>query len=234
MEEIGLTQERSLTFDDNKPRNHLEMAILQILAAKTHTSEFEWKARKPTESIFSSTWYHSLEDTPEQYQNTQTKSIELRSAVLSYLEKKNPGTRELLAAHPPEYTIRGSKSIFNQILPEDLLYLTFFDLGTWFGGEQEIYVNLVWGRFSSAGINISARSSDIQLDSIDWQTLEQIVLAILDNRRLETLADDNLKTLSPEVRNYFDDELQRTKLLKSHQIYGLDRLSDSVSSVQYW
>ena len=104
--------------------------------------DFDWTRCEPNSPLHPETLVQSLDDTPERFQSTQTKNIQLRNELRGYLLRgsdRHPeafhdalqgvntdssNTEQVLA--PPEWSI---DNISAQFQPEEMAYITVYDIG---------------------------------------------------------------------------------------------------------
>ena len=165
------------------------------------------------------------------FKTAQTKNVNLRGAIITYLESKEGDTGKGLEKHPPEYSLKGPKSIFSQIPLEDLLYLTVYDIKMQDSHWLSYHIAWAMGR----GV---VDATDEFLDCLDLPGRDEsfyghvvvyrdIWQRLLDNQPYTDVAD--FQTLPTEVKAYLAKSDTKSKILERYHRAMLQRLGDSVS-----
>lgn len=82
---------------------------------------YRWRDYHPPLRFHPTTWLQSLDDTPgEMFVTTQTKNVELRKRITTYMFTKNDD----LSPDPPKWDI---SSVYEHLPPEDLQFVSTFD-----------------------------------------------------------------------------------------------------------
>ncbi|MCJ1386636.1 hypothetical protein MMC17_009762 [Xylographa soralifera] len=179
--------------------------------SKTDSLQVDWNWT-PTTSVFEDEWVQSLEDTPDRFRSSQTKTISLRHSLDLYLRS----FRDFKGENPPSYS---RDNIYELIPAEDLLYLSVFDFEMdWpctshYCGRDDLDLLRYRDRFSEA---VSAPQN---LESLLWAW-------VIDGHPWECLA--NTERFSDELRAKLQEPDLRQNVLKDHQSELLRRLSDSL------
>jgi hypothetical protein len=126
-------------------KRQLDQQEILIRALKTEDDavlDFNWTCCEPNSPLHPETLVQSLDDTPERFQSTQTKNIQLRNELRGYLLRasdRHPeafhdglqgvntdssNTEQALA--PPEWSIDNISARFQ---PEEMSYITVYDIG---------------------------------------------------------------------------------------------------------
>jgi hypothetical protein len=104
--------------------------------------DFDWTRCEPTSPLHPDTLVQSLDDTPERFQSAQTKNVQLRKEIQSYLLRASDRYSEASyddlhsvspdssnaeqALAPPEWSI---ENISAQLKPEEMAYISVYDIG---------------------------------------------------------------------------------------------------------
>lgn len=120
---------------------------------------FDWMSCKPIQLYHLKAWVRSLDDTPEVFKSKQTKSVVLRREIIRYLTNLHGQSSN----SPPEWTL---KTIFEDIPPEDLQFLSVFDLSLekdfTFTSERMSYEEPRTLEFRSTGLSDQPRFNSPQ------------------------------------------------------------------------
>lgn len=90
--------------------------------------EYRWIDDRPPVTWYPIEWYHSLEDTPEQYKVSKTQEIGLRKGITAYFMKRNPP--EGFKARTWTSDDAGPDAIFNRLSPDELLYISMYNVSS--------------------------------------------------------------------------------------------------------
>ena len=183
--------------------------------SKPNSLQVEW-TWVPSVPIFEDEWVQSLEDTPDRFRSSQTKTISLRHSMDLYLQSYGYFNGQ----RPPLYS---RDDIYELIPAEDLLYLSLFDFNmdrdatSQYCGRANLNILQYQDRFSQA---VGAPED---LESVLWAW-------VIDGHPWECLA--NTASLPEELRTKLQEPNLRRTLFKNHQYELLKRLSDSVRKTQ--
>ena len=169
---------------------------------RTDSHQLDW-FWTPTTTVFGDEWVESLEDTPDRFRNSQTRTISLRRSLGQYLQycKDYSGAPY---ETPPSY----SRENISELIPAaDLLYLSLFDFG------------LDWHErdWSYGRDDLKRYQNDVEGPLWEW---------IRDGHPWQSLADP--ERLAKELIARIQEPNLRQNLFKDHQSKLLGRLSDSV------
>ncbi|MCJ1281641.1 hypothetical protein MMC26_000962 [Xylographa opegraphella] len=177
---------------------------------KSNSLPVKWKWLT-TAPVFHDEWIQSLEDTPDGFHNSQTKTISLRHSLNLYLR-----SFEDFGKDPPSYS---RDNIYELVPAEDLLYFSLFDIDInfpftiYYCGPDDLDLPRYRDRFSEV---IRAPKSS---ESLLWAW-------VIDGHPWECL--NNTERLSDEFRVKLQRPNLRQDLFKDHQSEILRRLSDSL------
>ncbi|MCJ1396587.1 hypothetical protein MMC18_009478 [Xylographa bjoerkii] len=181
---------------------------------KTDSSQLNWDWT-PTTAVFEDEWIQSLEDTPDRFRSSQTKTISLRHSLKLYLESFND-SNDKPYKNPPSY----SRDNISELIPAgQLLYLSLFDFNldgntaSQYCGRNDLILSKYRDRFSE---RLSAPTA---FESSLWEW-------VIDGHPWESLT--NPERFSKELRAKLQEANLREELFKDHQSVLLRRLSDSL------
>jgi hypothetical protein len=136
-------------------KRQLDQQEILIRALKTENDavlDFDWTRCEPNSPLHPETLVQSLDDTPERFQSTQTKNIQLRNELRSYLLRASDRHSEAFhddlqgvntdssnteqALAPPEWSI---ENISAQFQPEEMAYITVYDIGLPLRRGEDVY-----------------------------------------------------------------------------------------------
>ena len=172
-----------------------------------------------TPIVFGDDWVQSLEDTPDKFRGWQTKDTNLRHGLRTYLQSfRNSNDSDI---NPPQYS---RDEIHQQIPAEDLLYLSYFDLGLNEVGDLEVEYS--WCRWELFGLRKMFFDDILKVEDTGDTSDDELWAWVLDGSPWKSFR--NLKDVPEEIKTRLEPLSFRQDLFKGHQRKGLERLSDSV------
>ena len=181
--------------------------------------QLDWR-KNLTTTVFGNEWVQSLEDTPDRFQSSRIKDIDLRHALRNYLENTK-SFKHNSHEENPSYSL---EEIGQMIPADDLLYLSLFDLGL--DRNDKLVLSYSWARSDLDKCRQGFLSSIGARQDITGPTADELWDWVCDGSPWESFRHRG--KVSGKVKSELQRKNFRQELFNDHQKQGLERLSDSV------